>query len=592
MMLALAFKHKRRNGDNHALPMPFAKRDDAPIVAPKPKRVALDMSVNVSAVRDDVGALAVAWHGQRAHLDNGVMCHVMAKRWCDTSVGWRYAVALNRDDAVRWGKIKRLTSCNTWRGGLMARLDVSQAVVYGRNVRLRDCLILPNNEMARLSHLGAMAWSASDKLGGNQAVWWQLGRQALCQMVHVSRSVQPPCDWYPIVLDPPITPTRRPCGEKPHTHRLPLAFKRKSKIVSPTQVPLPFSCNADFNHIPPLDSYMILNKITATTEDGIALDPLAFSAKADMSGYCWSFNLTLSPDDFIKLNMLGRKIGEEAVITLDINHDRFTFLAEDFGDNRQFPSKSYTVTGRSLTSRLGADYALGQQGVIDDALYASQIAQMQVALVAGYTLEWETVDWLIPANTYTLTDKTPIGVIQDLAQASGSFVYSHPHERKLYVKPRWRVPAWNVSSASPAVIVPSNIILSASGRKSVKTQCYGVFVWGTTSDGVATNITRKGSDGEPRASALSHAVYTDLKVCEAVGIATLSDSGNHKSEDVTLPIAYKYGLGLAEIGRVWQFMEMQQAWQGVIQGVDVSVSVRGDVPVVEQRVSVDRYLGD
>ncbi|MDO4434371.1 MAG: hypothetical protein Q4B82_07320 [Alysiella sp.] len=410
-----------------------------------------------------------------------------------------------------------------------------------------------------------------------------------CQNTQTGFAPQAPCEWYPIVLSPSKDHKKRPCGNKPQSNRVKLNLTRRKLPMSPKNLPLPLSCNVDFKQIPPLDTYMILNKITAKSGE-IELNPLSASAKADMNGYCWLCELTLPPDEFFKLGLEQTQLGQEKIIELKINDDVFVFMAENISDNRKFAQRNYTISGRSLTAKLGADYALGRQGVIEQDLYASQIAQQQVADL-GFSLEWQTVDWLIPSNTYTQTDKSPIAVIMDLAQACGAFVYSHPSEPKLFVLPKWREAAWNVPTASPALIVPSNIILQISGQKNVQTQAHGVFVFGTGQSAKAAHVTRHGTDGLPETSALSHSVYTDLIACEAAGIAALSETGTHKSETITLPVAKKYNLGIAEMGRVWRFNEPNGAWNAVIQGVSVSVSVEGDVPVVKQTVSADRYLG-
>lgn len=527
-----------------------------------------------------------------------------------------FARPLAFEFAVHDVDVIEISGCLNVQSEDWARLDNQFGIVYRRPLGLSSCLKTPIAHAIELSQMSLTHWQKTEKRHGCGSVqisemarksncadaqitgsgnlksdtsWEYVGGSVKsCQRTNIGVAPQAPCEWYPIILPPPENDNKRPCGEKPSSNSLPFTLSRHKVPYDPRMLPLPLSCNRDFKQIPPLVTYMIVNKISAKSGD-LPLNLLSANAKADMSGYCWLCEIALPPDNFNALKM-QQNSGSETVIELHINDDVFVFMAENVSDNRQFAQRSYTISGRSLTAKLGADYATNRAGVIMQDLYASQIAQQQLA-DTGFTLDWNAVDWLIPSNTYTLTDKTPIAVIQDLAEACGAFVYSHPAERKLFVLPRWRVSAWNVATASPALTVPSNVILQISGSASVQTQCNGVMIIGTSTNAKGANVRRSGTDGLPEASAKSHAVYTDYTVCEAAAIAALSDTGTHKTETVTLPVAKKYNLPIAEMGRVWQFVENGNAWNAVVQGVSIRVAVEKDVPVVKQTVTADRYLG-
>ena len=103
---------------------------------------------------------------------------------------------------------------------------------------------------------------------------------------------------------------------------------------------------------------------------------------------------------------------------------------------------------------------------------------------------------------------------------------------------------------------------------------------------------RNGSNREPRASALTHALYTDQPVLLAAGVAALSATGVHKRETVSLPVSDKYAIPMANLGEIWQISEPSGNWQGVVVGVSVDIKIENDAPVVTQNVSIDRYLDD
>lgn len=416
-----------------------------------------------------------------------------------------------------------------------------------------------------------------------------------CHIVRYQRAVRPPCEYYPIPLPPP-PPDLSPCRIRPPSDRLPLPFTRRRINRDSARLALPLRCwhDGNTNDLPILPGYIMHNKITADL-NGEPLDLLALNLTTDIDSYCWQGDITLSPASFAKLGIDQRAAGDEAVITVRINGNRWDILAEDYRDTRKFIGHSYTVTGRSITAKLGVDYAKGRHSKYDAARYARQIADEQLNLLPYRIAAWEAVDWLIPGDTYTISGQTPIEVIADLAKAAGGFVESHPYEAQLFVRPIWRQPAW--AKPTPALNIPANLILSVSGQRRISERCNAVRitpaaeqVGGAKAKGGL--VYREGTDQQPEASTLTHAAYTDTDVMRAAGIHALSETGTHKIETVTLPWTEKYQLPLAELGAVWAFAEAGQTWQGVIKGISVAVELDGGAPVVTQTVTIDRYMGD
>ena len=416
-----------------------------------------------------------------------------------------------------------------------------------------------------------------------------------CHIVRYRHAVRPPCEYYPIPLPPP-PPDLSPCRIRPPSDRLPLPFARRRISRDSARLALPLRCwhDGNTNDLPILPGYIMHNKITADI-NGEPLDLLALSLTTDTASYCWQGDITLSPASFAKLKIDQRAAGDEAVITLRINGNRWDILAEDYRDTRKFIGHTYSITGRSITAKLGADYAKGRHSKYDAARYARQIADEQLNLLPYRIAAWEAVDWLIPGDSYTVSGQTPIEVIADLAKAAGGFVESHPYEAQLFVRPVWRQPAWG--KPTPALTIPANLILSVSGQRRISERCSAVRltpaaeqIGGAKAKGGL--VYREGTDQQPEASTLTHAAYTDTDVMRAAGIHALSETGTHKIETVQLPWAEKYQLPLASLGAVWAFAEAGQTWQGVIKGVSVAVELDGGAPVVTQTVTIDRYLGD
>lgn len=470
---------------------------------------------------------------------------------------------LRQETRANTGTGRSLASCRSGKAGAAADLRLC-----------RKGIIRPSESMAHERAAGASQQTIT----------------AACVRPVSLPALPVPCEWYEIPAEPelPAGENTYVCGIKPKSNRIPFRFNRRRIGHDSATVPLPFACFNDFK-TPVLKAYMIVNTVSATF-DGKPLTLLAASFSSDTGGYCWQGSLTVPPDDFVKLDIDGREKGGEALITVKINGESFAVLAEEYRDNRAFGQKSYTVSGRSQTARLGENYAVQSGGLFSAPVYARQIADSQLKNTGIRLTAWEAADWLIPADVYSSESKTPIAVLQELAAAAGAFVESHPQHPEISIKPRWKKPVWEAAAADPDVTVPASVVLQISGARSIKPQANGVFVYGDHAKGKGADVFRRGSSREPRASAVTGALYTDAPVLLAAGLAALSDTGTHKTETVTLPVSDKYALPLAEKGQIWQIQEPSGAWQGVVTGVTLAVDIENDAPRVLQTVVIDRYL--
>ena len=329
------------------------------------------------------------------------------------------------------------------------------------------------------------------------------------------------------------------------------------------------------------------NIITANI-GGIAIDPLSFGIKTDMDGYYWQGNIAITAKDYAKIKAkLDVPRGSEPMINVTVNGFPLSFIAEDQQRSRQFAQQTYSLSGRSITARLGADYAVSQGGLIDQASYVSQIAAQQLNGLSISILDWDINDWLIPADAYSVAGKTPIAVLADIAKAAGGFLTSHPSEPRVSLKPRWKVAAWDMATATPDVIVPADVIRQINDQKRVNPRYNTVRLNGAT-EGAEVYRQTQGRDAE--ASTQDHPLYTDRDAMLPAGTSILSDSGTHGDYTIKLRWADKYNLPLAQLGEIWQFNDPEGAWRGAITGVSVDIDQDNDAPTVWQSISVDRYL--
>ncbi len=601
--LPLPFRRPLADKNAAALPLPFVRLlgqdDDTPAPPPQPPQPPPVRHAPVAAAFAFPSAAAASTGichsgcalGLRTQSDyTGVTTQALPLAAC-----FRLSVAgmpqLHRCAVQTASTQQSLTVCTNQQTAATAELRRCNTSPTSGGRSLTGCARAVQTATGRPHRCAVQTASAQHGLAACRGLSQPLPqRLAACSAPGYTPPASVPCEWHDIPVPPKPDPDTYICGKRPKADRLPLPFAGKRTAHHAHHIPLPFACRTRVA-TPILRIYMIHHRISATFDDGKPLELLSASFTADTSGYCWQGSLTIPPDDFARLNIDGRAKGKEAVITVNIDNETFVILAEEYRDNRAFADKSYTVTGRSVTARLGADYAAQRGGLIGNPAYARQIAD-QILKYTGVTIKtWQAADWLIPGGVYSTEGKTPAAVLNELADAAGAFVYSHPSLPEISVGPRRKTPAWQEADALPDTTVPASVITKISGSRSVRAEANGVFVYAEHDQGRAADVYKKGSSREPRAAALTSVLYTDLPVLEAAGIAALNEAGTHKSENVTLPVADQYALPRAELGQIWQIQEPSGNWQGTVTGVTLNVDIENDAPVVMQTVTIDRYLG-
>lgn len=406
-----------------------------------------------------------------------------------------------------------------------------------------------------------------------------------CHSSKTQKAVPVPCRYYPVDNDDNTAIENKACRIRPPSSRLPIRLQRKTGQFTSSALPLNLQCWHDDEPtiIPNFRSYIVHNTITATVA-GIAVEPLSFNIKTDINSYCWQGSIELTAKDY--QNIKHKLDAEhEALINVNINGFLFTIIAEEQSRTRQFINHSYQLSGRSITAQLGADYAQNQSGLLDQANYASQIVHQQLAGLP-FSCDFSVSDWLIPANAYAVTNKTPIAVLNDLAQACGGFLSSDESQNKLYIKPKWKSPAWEMATAKPDVVIALDVIKQINEQKRINPRYNTVTLIGTEG-GI---VYRQRENRQLDAPSQQNTLYTDQNCIVPAGQAILSDSGTHMDYVITLRWASKYNLALAKLSDIWQINDSDGAWKGIVTGVSVDIRLENAVPTVWQVVNIDRYL--
>lgn len=401
-------------------------------------------------------------------------------------------------------------------------------------------------------------------------------------------AVTVPWRYYAIPDDTP-PPIVNACRIRPPSSRLPLNLTRKRTGLPSSQLPLALTCWHDQApaFVPDLRSYIVLNTVTATL-GGIAIDPIDFNIKTDLDSYCWQGGIKISDKQYQKVKAkLDVARGSEPLVIVTVNGVSYSFIAEEISRNRVFGNYSYSISGRSITSHLGKDYAHSQGGTINQDLYASQIINMQLADLPFSIDRFEVKDWLIPAGTLNTSNQTPISIISQIAQACGAEAISDPLEPKLSIIPRWKKPAWEMATATADLVIPMGVVQSISDQKRVNPRYNTVTLIGRTQ---GSEVYRAREGRNLIAPVDNSYMNVDRDCVIPRGIQLLSDSGTHGLYTLKIRVADKYNIPLVELGQILQISDPEGAWKGIVTGVSLDVGRDNDAITVWQTVNIDRYL--
>ena len=341
--------------------------------------------------------------------------------------------------------------------------------------------------------------------------------------------------------------------------------------------------------------YFMLNQALLTRlPDRAPIDVASITLATDIDSFCWSMSATINSTESLDLLRTGSPVSVEA----SINGWLFNILVDRWNVGRRFMGDSRSVSGRSLSANLAAPFAplistSADSESLAQQLAAEVLAEAAIAGVSGWSLDWDIVDWLVPGGLWSVADKTPMEAIQDIVGVAGGFVQTHRTNKQLLIMPRFGVLPWNMSIATPALIIPESMILSLDGSWEPKIQYNAAFVSGTADGGISAKVVRSGSAGDVSAPMFTHALMTDTDVALAKGRTILGESGDWEKITFSIPL-FPNGTqpGLVLPGTIIQVSNGYVSWNGQVIGTSITATrVRGGV-VVRQSLSVEKYHGN
>jgi len=230
---------------------------------------------------------------------------------------------------------------------------------------------------------------------------------------------------------------------------------------------------------PEQEVYKIVNSISVVKlPERIALEVDSINVSRSISDFAWSIGLTLLNKSSYEL---VKPVGSNHVeIEVSINAKVWRFFIAQGANQASGLKKSWSVSGFSKSKLLSDPFSIKKSFVESSESTASQLVTSE-AVTQGFTVNWSTdlPDWVIPANTFTYQDKTPIAAISMVCEAIDAIVEPDFTSYSLNIKPKFKHSVWNWGVATPDWVINQSLIKSESDSYSPKSNYNAINVIGS-----------------------------------------------------------------------------------------------------------------
>ncbi|WP_416406439.1 hypothetical protein RCH27_20715 [Paracidovorax citrulli] len=531
-------------------------------------RLAAAVAYDVNVARPVVGITMQRWQdaaqrqaSAQARYQEGLPVRAaIQQRWQDgqavrAAVLARYEAASAVSSSVRqgWQDARRLAARGLLQG-FQEAMPLRRAVQQRwQDAQSRAAVVVQGFEEAvRLRQVVVQTWQEADRRSAvvTNGMGIAVARSG-AWLAHYQEAWVP----RPGISAQPKPPQPDPCyvpGLPAH-----LVFDQAADAAVPAQ--LVFICDRHDPEpgttivIPVRRRYIVINNIILRRVDsGAELRAHSFGMSLDYQSWTWTWSASLHHDAAAHL---GRdSAGDPAEIEVQVNGVHFRLRIERLVEDRRFlPQLRWSVSGKGKAMPLGAPYAPVQSFFNTTARTAQQLAADALTFNGvgiGWAVDWQIVDWQVPAGAWSLQG-TAIDAINDIAAAAGGYVQPHPTDAVFRVLPRYPAPSWTWGGVVPDIEIPG-AAAEVVGIEHVDRPGYNRVFLGGFGAGVFGPFKRAGSAGDVLAPQVTHALITHPDVHRARGIAELSDTG--RQEHVSLQMQVLPDTGVIHPGQFVRYV--------------------------------------
>lgn len=397
------------------------------------------------------------------------------------------------------------------------------------------------------------------------------------------------------VVRPPPAPPPAPGGPRPPVYgrTVALAIRCRKYIHHGQRVPLRFGNLACYAARDLQKAYVVLNTIEVVRLPDllpIAVDAVSLGSSRD--AWCWDAQLQLA--DPAQLAAVQPTATGPRLLRITINGYQWVIAVESFGRGREFGQARVDIAGRSVTAQLSDPYAPARSAEVSATRTMQQLAEAEVA-GTDVTVQYDTVDWLVPGGAWYYDSQTPMSALLRIAAAAGAVVQSDPALPQVRIAPRYPVSPWDWTTTAPDVQIQDDIVTGERLQLQSRPQFDAVIVAGEKV-GVAARVIREGEAGQTYAPQQIDQLMTHADGTRERGRNVLADRGGQAAVEHDIPL-FPAPLGTGEPGLVLPLqlarrVAAEGTWHGVATAVRINATRQGAAVDVVQTVTLERHYTD
>lgn len=354
--------------------------------------------------------------------------------------------------------------------------------------------------------------------------------------------------------------------------------------VDPHNVVLNFGADDCIPSIPNRNGWYILNSLSVNRLDnGEKINVLDGNYSTDRSRWCWSYNLTVPASEISKLEPIA---GQPVILKIMVNSFEHHMMLENRSRSRRFAQETYSLSGRSQTALLDAPYAPTRSFLQENERTARQLCQAELDRVnSNIQLNWQLIDelsWILPINSLSYSNLTPIAAIKLIVESAGGFIYSEKSSNTLTIKPKYKKTFWDsIEIADYDRLIPISLTKEQSTDYELYPDYNGITL-SNDQNGLTGQVRRTGTSADMLLETVNSPLFT-IESMTAFGKAQLAKAGMVETHSLTLPI--EQNIGECVPGELTAF---NAEWWGINDSVSTSFTHA----VVNQTIKIERVNRD
>lgn len=336
--------------------------------------------------------------------------------------------------------------------------------------------------------------------------------------------------------------------------------------------------------LPAKNWWYILNNLEVTRLDtGQKIIVMDGNYNTDRSRWCWFYGLTVPASEINKLEPIA---GQPVILKIMVNGNEHHMLLESRNRSCRFAQDTYTLTGRSQSALLDAPSSPTRSFLQENERTSVQLAQAELDRVnSNAQLDWKLIDelgWILPINSLSYSNFTPIAAIKLIVESAGGFIYSEKNGNTLSIRPLYKKTFWDpIVIADYDRLVPISLVKDQSTDYEIYPD-YNSITLSNDRSGLTGQVKRTGTSADTLLETVNDSLFT-VESMGAFGKAKLAKAGMVEKHSLSMPIS-------AEVGECvpGELIAFNAEWWGIVD----SVSVSFNHAAVNQTIKVERVNRD